>query len=66
MADDAPKPGDNPLLAGVEGAVRGIVPFGMGDAIVQGYLGETPEQQDAILQGQRQRKEVNHGASPRT
>ena len=63
MADEAPKPGEHPLLAGVEGVVRGVVPFGMGDAIVQGYLGETPEQQDAILQGQRQRKEVNPGAA---
>ena len=64
MADDSPKPGDNPLLAGVEGAVRGIVPFGMGDALVQGTLGGfSPENWEKIASGERQRKEVNPGAA---
>lgn len=64
MADDSPKPGDNPLLAGVEGAVRGIVPFGMGDALVQGTLGGfSPENWEKIASGERQRKEVSPGAA---
>ena len=64
MADETPKPGEHPLLAGVEGAVRGIVPFGMGDALVQGTLGGfSPENWEKIASGERQRKEVNPGAA---
>jgi len=64
MADEAPKPGEHPLLAGVEGAVRGVVPFGMGDALVQGTLGGfSPENWEKIASGERQRKEVNPGAA---
>ena len=33
----------------------------MGDAIVQGYLGETPEQQDAILQGRSSARRSTQG-----